>query len=224
MVRRLIFRTAFWLVFVALMLFASAGTIDWPGAWAFIAENGVLGLASGLALARSDPELLRERMAPPIQSAQKPWDKLLLMLLMLAWLAQYVVAGLDHRFQWSVVPVWLQVAGALAIALALYVFHAVMRANTFAAPVVKIQAERKHHVVSTGPYALVRHPMYAGAILLVVGTAFLLGSWLALLWSLTIVAVLAVRATLEERTLVNELEGYSGYASRVRYRLVPGVW
>jgi len=122
------------------------------------------------------------------------------------------------------VPLWLQVVGALAIALGLYVFHAVMLANTFASPVVKIQTERKHQVVSTGPYALVRHPMYAGVIPMTVGTALLLGSWVALAWSLAVIAVLAIRAVLEEATLASELEGYEAYAARVRYRLIPGVW
>lgn len=206
------------------LLFLSAGTLHWPGAWILLAENGILGLASGIAIARHDPALLKERMASPIQAAQKRWDKVLLMLLMATWIAQYIIAGLDMRFHLSDMPVWPQAAGALAVALGLYVFHAVMLANSFAAPVVKIQTERRHQVVSTGPYAFVRHPMYAGAVLLVVGTALLLGSWYALLWSPTIVAVLALRAVLEERTLAAELEGYAAYAGRVRYRLLPGLW
>jgi len=176
MIGRLVVRTVIWLAITAALLFIPAGTLDWPEAWVFLAESGGLGLASGIAIGRSDPALLRERMGSPIQRGQKSWDKLLLLGLLFLWLSQYVVAGLDAvRFRTSDMPLWLEVAGALAIAAGLYVFHAVMLANSFAAPVVKVQTERKHQVVSTGPYALVRHPMYAGAIPLTVGTALLLG-------------------------------------------------
>jgi protein-S-isoprenylcysteine O-methyltransferase Ste14 len=225
MIRRLVIRTVIWLAITAALLFGSAGTLAWPEAWVLLAELGILGLASGIAIGRSDPALLRERMGAPIQRGQKRWDKVLLMGVFVLWMSQYIVAGLDAvRLRASDVPPWLEVAGALAVALGFYVFHAVMLANTFAAPVVKIQTERKHHVVTSGPYALVRHPMYAGVIPMSVGTALLLGSWWALLWSLAIVALLGYRAVLEEATLASELDGYAAYAARVRYRLVPGVW
>jgi len=163
-------------------------------------------------------------MASPIQKDQKSWDKILISVFFALWMSQYVLIGLDARYQWSHVPLWLQVAGAFVIALGLYAFHAVLKANTFAAPVVKIQSERKHQVVSTGPYAYVRHPMYAGAVPLIVGTPLLLGSWWGLVWGAALVALLGFRAVLEEDTLKAELEGYEAYAARVRYRLVPGVW
>ncbi len=176
-------------------------------------------------IARSDPELLRERMASPIQRAQKSWDKVFIVVLFTLWLSQYVVAGLDAvRFHASDVPLWLKAAGALGIAVSIWVFHVVMQTNTFAAPVVKIQTERKHQVVSTGPYAYVRHPMYAGAIPMIVGTPLLLGSYYALLWSLALIVLFAIRAVLEEKVLKSELDGYTAYAARVRYRLVPGLW
>ena len=100
----------------------------------------------------------------------------------------------------------------------------IMRTNSFAAPVVKIQAERGHHVVSDGPYAVVRHPMYGGTLLLIAGIPLLLGSWWGLAFAPLIVLLFAVRAVMEERTLMAELPGYTDYAARVRYRLVPGVW
>jgi protein-S-isoprenylcysteine O-methyltransferase Ste14 len=225
MIRRVVVRTLIWLAITGALLFIPAGTLAWPEAWVLLAEFGGLGLASGIAIGRSDPALLRERMASPIQRTQKGWDKLLLMALFFFWMSQYVVAGLDAvRFHASHVPLWLQVVGALAIALGFYVAHAVMLENTFAAPVVKIQTERKHQVISTGPYALVRHPMYVGVIPITIGTALLLGSWVALLWSLAVIAVLIIRAVLEEDTLKSELEGYAAYAAHVRYRLIPGVW
>lgn len=218
-------QTAIWLGLTGALLFISAGTLDWPQAWIYLAELGGLGLASGLALSKSDPDLVRERMKGPVQRDQKSWDKVLISFFFALWMSQYVVIGLDAvRFGWSEVPVWLQVAGALAIAAGLYACHVVMETNTFAAAVVKIQSERKHQVVSPGPYAYVRDPMYAGAVLLILGTPLLLGSWWGLIWAAAMIALLGYRAVLEEDTLIAELEGYAAYAARVRYRLVPGVW
>jgi protein-S-isoprenylcysteine O-methyltransferase Ste14 len=128
------------------------------------------------------------------------------------------------RFRWSQVPAWAQAIGALLIALCMYLCYLTFRENSYAAPVVKIQRERGHRVVSTGPYAYIRHPMYAGALLFFIGTPLLLGSWWGLLAAPVIAAMLAVRAVLEERTLADELPGYRDYISRVRYRLIPGVW
>jgi protein-S-isoprenylcysteine O-methyltransferase Ste14 len=128
------------------------------------------------------------------------------------------------RFGWSHMPLWLQVLGAVAIAVSMYIMFLIMRTNSFAAPVVKIQAERGHRVVSDGPYAVVRHPMYGGTLLLIAGIPLLLGSWLGLAFAPLIVLLFAVRAVMEERTLMAELPGYTDYAARVRYRLIPGVW
>jgi protein-S-isoprenylcysteine O-methyltransferase Ste14 len=224
-IQRMLVQTVIWLTVTGAILFASAGTLDWPQAWILLAAYGGLGLLSGLAISRHDPELLRERMRGPIQKGQKSWDKVLLSIFFALWMTQYVVCGLDAvRFHLSDVPLWLQVAGALAIALGYYAFHVVIMTNTFAAPVVKIQSERKHQVISTGPYAYVRHPMYAGAVLLILGTPLLLGSWYGLIWAAAMIAILALRAVKEENTLKAELEGYDAYAARVRYRLVPGIW
>ncbi len=224
-IARILVQTFIWLAVTGAILFVSAGTARWPQAWIYLAELGGLGLMSGLAISERDPALLRERMAAPIQKDQKSWDKILITVFFALWLSQDVVIGLDAvRFGWSQVPLWLQVAGGLAIALGLYAFHVVMETNTFAAPVVKIQSERKHQVISTGPYAYVRHPMYAGAIPLVVGTPLLLGSWYGLIWAAALIALLGYRAVLEENTLKAELEGYDAYAARVRYRVVPGLW
>ncbi len=225
LIRKMLIQTVIWLAITGALLFGSAGTLRWPEAWVLLAEFGGIGLLSGSIMIRHDPALVRERMGSPVQRGQKSWDKALMLAFVFLWMSQYVVAGLDAvRFQTSDVPVWLEVVGALAIALGFYVFHRVMLENTFAAPVVRIQTERKHRVISTGPYAFVRHPMYAGAIPIMVGTPLLLGSWYALLWSLVMILLLSYRAVLEEATLKSELEGYEAYAARVHYRLVPGVW
>lgn len=174
---------------------------------------------------RHNPALLEERMKPLIQRDQKPWDKALMAAFLLLWCAWFVVMALDAvRFGWSHMPLWLQALGVLAIAVSMYVMFLIMRTNSFAAPVVKIQAERGHRVISDGPYAVVRHPMYSGALLLILGTPLLLGSWWGLALSPVLILLFAVRAVMEERTLMAELPGYVGYAARVRYRLIPGVW
>jgi protein-S-isoprenylcysteine O-methyltransferase Ste14 len=122
------------------------------------------------------------------------------------------------------VPRWLEAAGAICFLLAIYVFHIVMRENTYASAVVKVDTERGHKVISTGPYAWVRHPMYGGAIFYLVGAPLLLGSWYALAIGIILIGILALRAVWEEQTLMAELPGYADYAQRVRYRMLPGVW
>ena len=223
--RRLIVHTVVWLVILGAILFLSAGTIDWPEAWVLLIGSGGLGLVSALIIARHDPQLIRERMRGPIQSKQKPWDKALLAVVMVLCIVMFVVAGLDAvRYQMSNMPVWLEVLGAAGIALGIYIFHVVMRTNSYATAVVRIQDERGHQVISTGPYAFVRHPMYSGAAVYFVGIALLLGSWYAVAIAVVLIALFGLRAVWEENTLKAELAGYSDYAQRVRYRLIPGVW
>jgi protein-S-isoprenylcysteine O-methyltransferase Ste14 len=225
MIRRLIWQSAVWFACMAALLFIPAGTVDWPAAWIYLAEMGLATLVITIWLARYNPALLAERMSPLIQRDQKKWDKLLMIVLIVLWCAWFMLMGLDAvRHGWSAVPPWAQALGALAILVAMYVFFLTVRVNSFAAPVVKIQTERGHKVVSDGPYAIVRHPMYAGALLLFAGTPLLLGSWWGLALAPAITVLLAARAVLEERTLARELDGYAEYAARVRYRLIPLVW
>jgi protein-S-isoprenylcysteine O-methyltransferase Ste14 len=225
LIGRLLKQSGIWLVVLAAMLFVAAGTWRWPQAWVLLIMSGVLGLGSGLVIARRDPALLRERMRGPIQKEQKPWDKVLLGLVLVLCFAMPIVAGIDAvRLRLSHMPVWLEALGALGIVFGLYVFHIVMEANSYATAVVRVQHERGHQVISTGPYAWVRHPMYAGAIFYFLGFALLLGSWYAAAIALVVIALFGVRAVLEEETLKRELQGYADYARRVRFRLIPGIW
>jgi protein-S-isoprenylcysteine O-methyltransferase Ste14 len=225
LVRRLIVHTIIWLVILGAILFLSAGTLDWPEAWVLLIGSGGLGLVSALIIARHDPQLMRERMRGPIQSTQKPWDKALLAVVLVLCIAMFIVAGLDAvRYRTSHMPLWLEVLGAAGIVLGLYMFHVVMRTNSYATAVVRIQSERGHQVISTGPYAFVRHPMYSGAVCYFIGIALLLGSWYALAIAAVVIALFGLRAVWEENTLIAELPGYAAYAQRVRYRLIPGVW
>jgi len=209
---------------MAVFLLVPAGTLDWPAAWGFLAETGGLSLALGLWLGRHDPALLAERLGSPFQRTQKSWDKIFIAVLMVLYLGWLVLMGLDARWGISRVPLWLQALGALNVALSTYVTFLTFRENSYAAPVVKIQRERGHRVVSTGPYAHVRHPMYAGGLLMFVGMPLQLGSWLGLAAVALLLPLLAFRVVMEERTLAAELAGYRDYAERVRWRLLPGIW
>lgn len=225
MTRRVIVQNTLWIAVIAAILFVPAGTLAWPGAWAFLAISAASGLTISLWLARHDPALLAERMAPPIQREQTLWDKVFMGVILVLFCAWLVLMALDAaRFHWSTMPLVAQALGAVGIVACLWIAVLTFRENTFAAPVVKIQKDRAQRVVTTGPYAYVRHPMYAGALLYFVGTPLLLGSWYGLAFAPVLVAALAFRIVMEERTLTAGLAGYADYAARVCYRLIPGVW
>jgi protein-S-isoprenylcysteine O-methyltransferase Ste14 len=218
------FRAILWLGAFALLLFIPAGTVRWPAAWVFLALMAVASFWGFAWLGRHDPDLLKERMRAPFQRDQLPEDRLLMGTFLPLWLGWYVLMGLDHRFGWSSVPVPLQFLGAALLCLGVLLSWQVLKENSYAAPVVKVQRERGHKVVTTGPYAYVRHPMYSSVILIGAGVPLLLGSWWGLLAVPIFMLVLGIRAKIEERMLTAELEGYAAYADRVRYRFVPLLW
>ncbi|MEZ5874516.1 MAG: isoprenylcysteine carboxylmethyltransferase family protein [Hyphomicrobiales bacterium] len=223
--RKLWSRTAIYLVVVAVLLFGAAGTVRWPAAWVYLALSAVMSIAGGLWLARHDPALLEERLGAVIQRDQKGWDRAFMLAMSVLWFGWLVLMALDaRRYHWSDMPLALQVLGFILICLGSWIIGLTFRENSYAAPVVKIQKDRAHKVIRTGPYSYVRHPMYAGALLLIPGVPLLLGSWWGLAASLVFIVLLAGRAVLEERTLKAELDGYAAYAARVRYRLLPHVW
>ncbi len=218
-------KSLLWIAAIVALLFWPAGTLRWPGAWIFLGEMAIGGVVVVWWLARHDPGLLRERLASPFQREQVFRDKLIIAAVIVGYYGWLALMALDaKRWGWSHMPGWLAVAGALLLALCYYVNWLVFRENSFAAPVVKLQPERGHSVITTGPYAVVRHPMYAGAILQFAGVPLLLGSWLGLALAPVLVAVLAIRVGVEERMLRDNLPGYAEYAARVRWRLVPGLY
>lgn len=224
MIARLLLQNVLWTVGLGAMLFLPAGTLRWPAAWLYLATTAVLGLAGGLWFARVDPALLEERMRPMMQKDQPAADKQFMLVFGFAALIWFIVIGLDRRWHGSDVPVALQALGYALLLAAMALITWVARENSFAAPVVKVQAERGHRVIDTGPYAIVRHPMYSGAVLYFAAIALLLGSWWGLVLSPVFFVLFSVRAGLEERALASGLPGYADYLARVRYRLVPGVW
>lgn len=217
--------TLAWFAGLACLLFGAAGTLEWPAAWAFFAILAGASAVLVVMLLRHDPALLAERLRPPIQSGQKGWDKVWVAAFMALFLAWLPLMALDAvRLRWSHMPAWLQVVGGGAIVACFYLSYLAYRENTFLAPVVRIQVERDQHVISTGPYAHVRHPLYAAAVLFLFGTALLLGSWYGVAAAVILTAGLAIRAMLEERALAAGLPGYPEYMRKVRYRLIPGLW
>ena len=222
---RFLVRTTVFFGVLALLFLVSSSSEAWPAARVFVVLIGVMGLGTWLILARRDSALLADRMRLPIRKEQKSGDKLLICALLVLYIGWLVLIELDvERFHWSSVPVAVQVIGAILICLTICIRWLVIRENSFAAPIVKIQRERGHKVVTTGPYSFVRHPMYAGTVPFLIGTPLLFGSWWGLLLSPFLIAALAIRAVLEEQTLRDELEGYGEYAKRVRYRFVPHIW
>jgi protein-S-isoprenylcysteine O-methyltransferase Ste14 len=225
MTRKLLVQTGIWYVLMAAILFVVAGTPAWPGAWAFLIEMVGLGLASAFWLARHDPALLAERLRPPLQGAQTRADRWIMAAFLTLWLVWLLAMGLEARLKgFPHGPTWSAAVGVVLIAVSFWIVDWTFWANSYAAPVVKLQSERQHRVVDTGPYRWVRHPMYAGSLPMLIGIPLLLGTWRGLIWVVPMSALLILRIALEERFLRANLAGYADYAARVRYRLVPLLW
>ena len=222
LIPKLLLQIAVMLVVFAGVLFGAAGTWDWPSGWAFLALFAATSVTISLWLASIDPGLLAERLKPPVQKDQKPWDRVFLLVMAVGYFAWLALMAWDaRRAAWSHVPVWLQVTGATLIVASYLGIAWVFRTNSFAAPVIKIQAERRQTVISTGPYAFVRHPMYAFALWQFVGGPLMLGSWWGLAGAIAITLAVAARTLGEEKMLRAELDGYDDYARRVRWKYAP---
>jgi protein-S-isoprenylcysteine O-methyltransferase Ste14 len=224
MIAKLLLQNTFFVVGMGALLFASSGTLHWPGAWALLATSALLGPTCGLWLAKTDPALLAERLRLTARDEQPAADKKFMLVFAATALVWLVAMGLDRRLHATGFPLALQGLGLAMYLLSTGFIMWVFRVNSFAAPVIKVQAARDHHVISSGPYAWVRHPMYSGVMLFFFGIPLLLGSWWGLVIAPLFAVLFAVRARIEERALVAGLPGYADYVARVRYRLLPGVW
>lgn len=222
-----------WLsLIVRMSLFAAAllwpaGTWQWIEAWILIGLWTIYGVIMTHYLLQHDPVLLAERMKlVPLHREQKIWDKLLMILFFIAGIGLYLIPGFDVvRYGWSEpLPAWMKVLAMLVHLPGFMFLGWVMRENTFLSQVVKIDKERGHQVVTTGPYALVRHPMYTVVIVLLFAVPVALGSRYAVILAVFLTLLLVIRTYLEDRTLHAELEGYAEYAEKTRYRLIPGIW
>jgi protein-S-isoprenylcysteine O-methyltransferase Ste14 len=204
---------------VALVLFGSAGRAD---LWNFWAYAGVVFASVGTVftlLARFSPALFAERVKPPADR-----DRATRRLVAAPLLAHLIVAGLDARFGWTAMPLALVIAGLVAMAGAFALVGWTLLSNPFASSAVRLQTDRKQTVISNGPYAFVRHPMYLAVFVCCVSAGPALGSWYAGACLAPVLVVFVRRTLLEERMLRAELDGYAEYAARVRWRVVPGVF
>jgi protein-S-isoprenylcysteine O-methyltransferase Ste14 len=212
----------FGLVFFAVPLFWPAGTFDYWQAWVFIAVFGAVSFGPSVYWALRRPDVLRRRMHSGPTAETRPAQRVATVGIVAMVVAMLVVSALDHRFGWSQVPTPIVVIGDVLVAIGLGMSMLVVHQNSYAAATITVEAEQP--VVDTGLYGLVRHPMYVGALILMVGMPLALDSYWGLVTLLPGVAVLVLRIVDEEKMLRQELAGYDEYTTKVHYRLVPGVW
>lgn len=215
------------LVLYALALLWSAGTWTWWEAWVTLGIWTIYGVVLTPYLLKHDPALLAERLKlVPLHKEQKSWDKVLMTIFFAAAIALLIVPGFEVvRYGWSEpLPLWMKAIGFVIQIPCFFGVGWVMRENTFLTQTVKIDAQRGHHVITTGPYAWVRHPLYSLAIVLFFSIPIALGSRYSLLLSVVLTLLLIIRTNLEDRTLHEELDGYADYAKQTPYRLIPGIW
>jgi protein-S-isoprenylcysteine O-methyltransferase Ste14 len=221
--RRLISGSVLTLLAFVVCLFLPAGTWAWPRGWLFSSVVIAASIVFGLYLRRANPDVIAARVNR--HEGTEGWDRWVLGLLIPALVSILPVAALDDgRFRWSQVPWWACGIGYVLLITGLAGFTWAESVNKFFEPTVRIQADRGHTVIDTGPYAIIRHPGYVAAGLLVLGMPLALGSYWAMIPALLTCLLLVVRTVWEDRTLREELPGYEEYARRVRYRLIPGVW
>jgi protein-S-isoprenylcysteine O-methyltransferase Ste14 len=212
----------FSLAITSVCLFGSSGRLDWPNAWVLLGLNFAASVASSALISRN-PALLAERRNV---KAGKSWDKpIVAVVVLLGPVATWVTAGLEARFRWSDgIPHSAFVAGVVIAVFSAALIAWAMHSNQFFSSVVRIQKDRGHVVVTSGPYRFVRHPGYAGMAAFTLATPLILNSRLAFVPAVFTAGVTGLRTVLEDRTLHNELEGYADYAREVRYRLAPPIW
>jgi protein-S-isoprenylcysteine O-methyltransferase Ste14 len=212
----------FLLIVMAIIIFVPAWTLDYRQAWIFLVVFFVPPLLITIYLMKHDPKLLERRTTAGPGAEQERIQNIIQALAGLAFIAIFIVSALDHRFGWSTVPAYVTALGDVLVIFGFYLVFLVFKENTFASGTIEVVAEQR--VISTGPYALVRHPMYIGALVMLVGVPLALGSWWGLLPIIPMIIVLILRLLDEEKFLAKNLAGYRDYQSKVRYHLFPLIW
>lgn len=209
-------------VIVGALLFGGAGTLRYWQAWLYLTLFVVLSIALTLDLLRRDPALLERRMKGGPTAERRPAQRRIMLGASLGFVALIVVPALDRRFGWSSVPMPVVILGEALFVVGFAFIGRVYRENSYTSATIEVAKDQR--VVDTGPYAVVRHPMYASALLYLAGTPLALGSYWGLLGLALILPSLVWRLLDEERMLAAELPGYAEYTARVRSRLIPGLW
>ena len=208
--------------FMALAIFGAAGTFDYWQGWAYLAVFFGSSFQATVYLFRHDRALLERRMRAGPTAEKTAVQRVIMLFASMGFIALLVVPALDYRLGWSRVPITVEICGLALVAIGFHFIYRVYRVNTYTA--ATIQVEPGQTVISTGPYSLVRHPMYAASLLMFMGTPLALGSYWGLLVLVAMMPILVWRLLDEERLLARTLEGYADYQRRVRWRLVPGVF
>jgi protein-S-isoprenylcysteine O-methyltransferase Ste14 len=207
---------------MAALLFLPAGTFRWWQAWAYLVVFFSASIAITLYLGKHDPELLKRRLRGGPWAEKERAQKIIMVFTSIGFIGLIVVPALDFRFGWSAVSLWLVAVGDMLVAVGYYIIFLVYQENTFTSATIEVAEDQK--VISTGPYAIVRHPMYAGALLYLLGTPLALGSWWGFAPLAATLPFLIWRIFDEEEFLAKNLSGYAEYRDQVEYRLVPEVW
>ncbi len=209
-------------VTLAVLLFLPAWTFRYWEAWIFLAVFSVSVLIITLYFLQKDPKLIESRVSAGPTAEQQTSQKIIQVLASIFFILPFIISSLDHRFGWSNIPLYLAILGDVLVALGLFFVFLVFRENTFTSATIELRDEQQ--VISTGPYALVRHPMYAGAFLMLLGVPLALGSWWAFIPVFLLFAAIVWRLLEEEKFLEKNLQGYANYRQKVRYRLIPFIW
>lgn len=226
MMKNLLVRTflgfIFLMVVMGLALFLPAGSLSFWQGWLYLGTFAICTILITLYLVKNDRRLLESRVqAGPVAETRKS-QQIIQSFASLSFIALFILPGFDYRLHWSVVPPILSVIGAVIVAIGFYIVFLTFRENSFTSGTIEVAADQ--NVITTGPYALVRHPMYSGALLVVLLSPFVLGSWVAIPLPFPLIAVIIIRLLDEEKYLSANLKGYQEYCQKVHYHLIPGIW
>jgi protein-S-isoprenylcysteine O-methyltransferase Ste14 len=210
------------IIAMATSLFLPAWTLDYWQAWMFLAVFSMSVLAITVYLMKNDPELLERRIHAGSRAENERSQRIIQLLAAIAFIALLILPAIDHRFAWSNMNRNFIILGNIMVSIGFFIVFLVFKENTFTSATIGVSSEQK--VISTGPYALVRHPMYIGALVMLSGVPLALGSWWGMLMVIPMTLVIAWRLLDEEAFLARNLPGYSEYRDEVRYRLVPFLW
>ena len=221
---RIALRLSMAFVGMSAAFFGSAGTLAWFQAWLYIVIQFSFWTVTAVWMKKHNPELLKDRMAFLKRSA-KGWDKIIIVTSTAVLVPYLLLPGLDAvRYRWSSVPLAIVVLGFVGVLVALLLMVWVIQVNTYLSRFVEVQRERGHKVITSGPYRYVRHPMYASLIILLYSIPVALGSLWTLIPASILTLLFVIRTYFEDQTLHEELEGYNSYSTKVKYRLLPGIW
>ena len=210
------------IVIMGMGLFIPAGTIFWLEGWIYIGIMVLFFYINVTYLSKHDPELIKERAE--VKTTER-WDKIIIIIMGIVFIPWFIIPGIDAvLLKWSFMPFYVKIIGFIGIALSFALIHLVMRENSYLARTVKIQEERGHNVITTGPYKYIRHPMYLGMIFYFICHSLALGSLYSLIPGVIACVLLIIRTILEDKMLQEQLNGYKEYTNQTNYKIIPGIW